>query len=361
MSVLGGGVLFVAAAVLWCAVLIPSYIRKREYQTAEVSAAKLQRTIRKLVVIANESEESPMVADARDALSREQILNSQQRREAANLSAELAKARAEQAEAELRARQAERHRVARERLEKLNRPAARTARGISALLLVLGIIGTLVGVGTAIAGLGAGLLVLSLVVAGGSLGGLVLLAPGRVKVPEIVAETRAQETAAEVRQAPAEEEPSQFEQSFTQEHRLSQEQAAERIARARAMARARNVSQVRENQPDSMLLAEARAQVRAARVAAAETQSRSVSRPDAAPVTPKTNAGASPKTSNAVSSRQPHPTSAPSKPAQTAARSHINDERQAAIARLRQMGIVGDTSDGAVDLQAAIRRRRNAG
>ena len=87
MSVLGGGVLFVAAAVLWCAVLIPSYIRRREYQTAEVNAAKLQRTIRKFVVAANESEEAQMVADARDALSREQILNSQQKREAADLNA----------------------------------------------------------------------------------------------------------------------------------------------------------------------------------------------------------------------------------------------------------------------------------
>ncbi|MGO1435496.1 MAG: hypothetical protein ACTJFR_08100 [Canibacter sp.] len=326
MSVLGGGVLFVAAAVLWCAVLIPSYIRRREYQTAEVNAAKLQRTIRKFVVAANESEEAQMVADARDALSREQILNSQQKREAADLNAELAKARAEQAQAEMRAKQAERQRIARERLAKLQRPAARTARAFAALLLVAGILGALVGVGLAIAGMGAGILLVSLVVAGGSLGGLVLLAPGRVKVPEIAAEMHVEKTAAQVIEAETEEEPEYFEQSFTQEHRVSQIQAAQRIARARAMARARNVNQVRDNQPDSMLLAEARAQVRAARIA----------------------------------QRLEHTSEKPA--AQQVSESDANTaQRQSAVARLRQMGVVGDTSDGAVDLDAAIRRRRNAG
>jgi hypothetical protein len=39
----------------------------------------------------------------------------------------------------------------------------------------------------------------------------------------------------------------------------------------------------------------------------------------------------------------------------------VSAQQQAARERLRQMGVIGDTSQGMPDLDAALRRRRNAG
>ena len=325
MTALGGGILVLTAAVLWCVVLIPGFIRRREYRTAERTSQKLQLTIRELARSSQESKEARMIADAEDALSREQILNSQQKREAAELKAELARARAEQAQAELRAKQAERARIAQERLAKLHSPAAKTARAVAALVFVVSLVGALIGVGTSIAGLGGTVFGVSAVGILLSFGALVVLAPGRVRVTNAASETASAPSAAtaaagthaadeadETALAHDQEAEADVAAARAAARRQAQQEAAERMRHARALTRARSVAKVRENQTDSMLLGEARAQVRAA-------QDRVGTPP--------------PKQQR---------------------------ERQDIESRLRDMGVVGDTSDGAVDVQAALRRRRSA-
>ncbi|NUT58077.1 MAG: hypothetical protein HOQ00_04425, partial [Agromyces sp.] len=46
MDVIGGGVLVAAAAALWIAYLLPSWLRRRQYLATERNAVRLQQTLR---------------------------------------------------------------------------------------------------------------------------------------------------------------------------------------------------------------------------------------------------------------------------------------------------------------------------
>src|SRR6185436_16410966 len=54
---LGGGVLVAAAAVLWLAYLLPTWLHRRQYVTSERNAVRLQQTLRVLA----ETAEAPRV------------------------------------------------------------------------------------------------------------------------------------------------------------------------------------------------------------------------------------------------------------------------------------------------------------
>ncbi len=293
-GVFGGGVIFVVAALLWAAVLVPSWVRRREFKSAEQNALRLQRTLRVLAETAEVPTEVRVEATAREALAHERLLRTAQRQQEAERKAQLAEARAAQLRAEMRAQQMKRKQAALVRAGKLRRPFVRRVRSVSALVFVLSLIAMPVGAGMALGGLG------SVVLLGGSagavlaLGALVLLAPGRVKHVEIDAEHVPTPVRAAAPVPVAHRETA--EDRAAAAHAAAQAAAAARIERARAMARARTAAPVREaplqNRPDSILL-----------------------------------------TATASEAASP----------------------------FEQMGVIGDTSDGMLDLDAVLRTRRRAG
>ncbi len=335
----GGGVIFVVAALLWGAVLVPGWMRRREFRAAERNAMRLQRTLRILAETSEVPAEVRAEATAREALAHEKLVRSAERRQAADRETELAEARAAEVRAEIRAQRMRRKQAALARSARLRRPAARRMRAFAALVAVLCIAGALVGTGLAIAGLGTVTLVVSalgLLAAGGA---LVLLAPGRVRLAEIpeerVAEpVRMQTPAAATAET---EDPSVGEAAAAAAHAAAQAVAAARIERAKALARARERARTaaahaaaaearpRANQADSMLLDEARAQVAAARTAEVKAD---------ATVDAQRTIEASVRTHAPVDSTAD---------------------------RLRRMGVIGDTAEGMPDLDAVLRRRRAAG
>lgn len=337
-GVLGGGVIFVIAALLWAAVLVPSLMRRREFRAAERNALRLQRTLRVLAETSEMPEEIRLEATAKEALAHEKILRSARKQLDAERAAEIADARAEQVRAEIRAQQMKRKERAAVRSSWLRRPIARRVRATAALGAMMGLLAALVGVGVAVAGVGAAVLTWGLLVAATSIATLLLLAPGRGRARVLPVEVEVCEEAAQI---PAQAAPVVEVDTAQQAeaHRGMQQAAADRIERARAMARARAAKPApRENQGDSMLLGEPGD---VTRVAAARRESRTLT-PEV-PVTPV----AAP-VSAAPQARQV-PRAAPPR---------YSPQEEAARARLRQMGVVGDTREGMPNLDDVLRRRR---
>ncbi|MBK0420521.1 hypothetical protein JD292_00270 [Leucobacter sp. CSA2] len=355
-GVLGGGVIFVVAAVLWAAVLVPVWIRRREFRAAERNALRLQRTLRVLAETAEVPEEVRLEATAREALQHEKLLRTAQKRQEAEREAQLAEARAEQVRAEIRAQQMRRKQAAAQRSARLRKPIARRTRAIAALGAAGGIIGILVGIGFAVAGAGAGALGVSALVFTASLGTLILLAPGRARAQVIPAEQVDTAPAPRVEPAaPISEDiaPTGESEQAAAAHASAQRAAAERIERARALARARAERPVaRENQPESMLLQEAREQVAQARDSEVARDTLAAERARAERDA-RQNAAASEGAAEQAIARTAHPAQQRPVPAR--------DPQLAASERFRSMGVVGDTSEGGVNLDEVLRRRRNAG
>ena len=343
---LGGGVIFVVAALLWVAVLVPAWVRRREFRAAERNALRLQRTLRVLAETTEVPQEVRLEATAKQALAHEKLLRTAQRRQEAERDAELAEARAEQVRAEIRAQQIRRKQAAVQRSARLRRPLVRRVRAVAFLGTVVGLLGALVGAGLAIAGSGAAMLVWSAALFATALAGLVILAPGRARMHSIPAE-RVVDTGVARSEAPAEDLAIGETDASAAAHQAAQRAAAERIERARAMARARAQAPrqtARVNQPDSMLLRES-GQSRGAAPAGAAT-----------PAAPAASAAAAP-----ASSRSQAPAPAVPQTPRSAAQARVNAEQLAARERLSQMGRVGDTTVGMPDLDAVLRRRRNVG
>ncbi|QIM19232.1 hypothetical protein G7066_12835 [Leucobacter coleopterorum] len=344
---LGGGVIFVVAALLWAAVLVPAWVRRREFRAAERNALRLQRTLRVLAETSEVPQELRLEATAKQALAHEKLLRTAQRRQEAERDAELSEARAEQLRAEIRAQQVNRKQAAIQRSAKLRRPIVRRVRGVAFLGAVVGLLGLLVGVGAAIAGSGTIILLWSGALFAAALAGLMLLAPGRVAATPVVT---AQVTEPEVVSLPVAEEIVATGETAESSaaHAAAQRAAAERIERARALARTRARSgqpTLLENQQDSMLLQEAREQVARTQSLAAD----SVQAVDPAEVERNRAAQAEQATFAREQART-----------QAQKRAQQAQENEARV-RLSQMGVVGDTSEGMPDLDAVLRRRRNAG
>ncbi|UTX52623.1 hypothetical protein [Leucobacter aridicollis] len=336
---LGGGVMFLIIALLWAVVLVPAWFRRREFNAAERNALRLQRTLRVLAETAEVPHEVRVEATAREALAHERLLKTAQKRQEAEREAELANARAEQVRAEIRAQQMQRKQVAMNRAAKLRKPIVRRVRSIAALAGLLGLVGSLVGLGMLIAGIGPAVLLWSLLAFTVGLGTLVLLAPGRAKLAPIAAE---QEAVAKTVDEPVFEKVSATGETrdSAAAHAAAQRAAADRIERARTLARAREARAYapRENQPDSILLREVREQVaRQRRIEAGSEQ-------------PATGNQATPAAKDRAAATAPG--------VSTGGQAQ---SRSAANSRLSQLGVVGDTADGMPDLDQVLRRRRNAG
>ncbi|MHA3682830.1 hypothetical protein ACXR2W_01035 [Leucobacter sp. HY1908] len=355
-GVFGGGVIFVVAALLWGAVFIPSWTRRREFRAAERNALRLQRTLRVLAETAEMPEEVRIEATAKEALAHEKMLKTARKQLDAERAAELADARAEQVRAEIRAQQMKRKERAAVRSSRLRRPFVRRVRATAALGALLGLLGSLTGAGIAIAGAGANTLVWSLLVTATSFGALMLLAPGRGRAQVLPVEIEVCEEAAQLPAQPEEVMDEVDVEAQAAAHRQAQQAAAERIERARALARARAVKQATslENQTDSMLLRESAPQASATSATSQASHSQTSRAQRVAPAQPVPAQTAPAQT---VEAQQPAREVAAVRRQHQAPR--VSPQQQAARERLRQMGVVGDTSDGMLNLDDVLRRRRS--
>lgn len=88
MDVIGGGVLVAAAAALWIAYLLPSWLRRRQYLATERNAVRLQQTLRILAETAETPEAVRVEATAREVVTQQRILHEHE--QAMRLAAEAA-------------------------------------------------------------------------------------------------------------------------------------------------------------------------------------------------------------------------------------------------------------------------------
>ncbi|KRC59025.1 hypothetical protein ASE14_14590 [Agromyces sp. Root81] len=86
MDVIGGGLLVAVAAALWIAYLLPNWLRRRQYLATERNAVRLQQTLRILAETAETPEPVRVEATAREVAAQQRIL--QQREATARLTAE---------------------------------------------------------------------------------------------------------------------------------------------------------------------------------------------------------------------------------------------------------------------------------
>ncbi|SIO25605.1 hypothetical protein [Agromyces cerinus] len=86
MDVIGGGLLVAVAAALWIAYLLPNWLRRRQYMATERNAVRLQQTLRILAETAETPEPVRVEATAREVAAQQRIL--QQREATARLTAE---------------------------------------------------------------------------------------------------------------------------------------------------------------------------------------------------------------------------------------------------------------------------------
>jgi len=88
MDAIGGGVLVAAAAALWIAYLLPSWLRRRQYLATERNAVRLQQTLRILAETAETPEPVRFEATAREVATQQRILHEHE--QTARLEAETA-------------------------------------------------------------------------------------------------------------------------------------------------------------------------------------------------------------------------------------------------------------------------------
>ena len=75
MDVIGGGLLVAVAALLWIAYLLPSWLRRRQYLATERNAVRLQQTLRILAETAETPEPVRVEATAREVATQQRILH----------------------------------------------------------------------------------------------------------------------------------------------------------------------------------------------------------------------------------------------------------------------------------------------
>jgi hypothetical protein len=112
MGVIGGGLLVAVAAALWLAYLMPIWLRRRQYLATERNAVRLQQTLRILAETAETPEPVVLEATARQVAAQQRVLHEQERAARYNAQASerlaIAERRTAQAEAQAQAEAAAR-------------------------------------------------------------------------------------------------------------------------------------------------------------------------------------------------------------------------------------------------------------
>ncbi|MBT1018368.1 hypothetical protein KJY77_04335 [Canibacter sp. lx-72] len=255
MGFLGGGLLVLLAVVLWGAVLIPGLARGREASVAAREAEKLRRSMERLETVTVAIAEDERVQSAKEALHREKQLQQRKRAAQAQLRAEQLRADAERKVAEISVKQAARLRSAKIRAAKMQGLLVRRVRLVVAALGAAGLVAVLLGVGVAIAGSGFLVVGIGAGVAVVAFGVLLAIAPGRA-VQQVEQQQATTKVAVE-QQLLHETVPVAVVDDSAVKYAAAQKAAAERIAKARAEQLARAKKPVpKVNQTDSILLKE---------------------------------------------------------------------------------------------------------
>lgn len=359
---MGGGVVVAIAAALWLAYLVPVWLRRREYLATERNAVRLQQTLRILAETSELPDEVRMEATAKTVAEQQRILRRAEEKRLATARAEAAAhARREQAVAEERrqaAEEAERaatHAIALERASRAaaaqraralaaaeSRPALspqrrrrlRRSRAMCTLLLVAALVGVAAGTALMLA-TGAWLLSAASVVAAlASIGMLSRLA-------------QATQPTAPVPFVPAA--PASPELYDDAQHDLPVQEALRQSWTPRPLPKPLHLS------PGTVAAAamasvDAAAELRRA-AARADFERKVTAVAEAAPVAPapvllRPVAVASPAASEVA--------------VQVVASPRVAAAMEPVESVYSAMGIVGSVDDGALDLDAVLRRRRAA-
>jgi len=183
---LSSSVVIALAAVLWLAYLVPTWFRRREYLSTERNTVRLQQTLRILAETAEMPEQVRVENSARSVAEQEKVMHREMQRTRA----------IERAQRAADARAAA-HRLA-ETQPAIAADVARTSlasrrlrrsRLISTLVLAASIVGIIAGGVQAVSGMGAVLLVASVVVAAGAtvlLGQLAAVSKARRQLADVV-------------------------------------------------------------------------------------------------------------------------------------------------------------------------------
>ena len=346
MDVIGGGVLVAAAAALWIAYLLPSWLRRRQYLDTERNAVRLQQTLRILAETAETPEAVRVEATAREVASQQRILHEHE--QAARLAAEAAenlaiveRRAAEDAAEAARGLAAAARATVTEPIAIISAasttqdsvPAApvgvsatdaararrslRRRRGLCSLLLLASLL--TVGGGLVAAAFGA-----SLLIAGGGALGIVVAFAGLVRLARVRVPAVAAAPVAVPESTPFE--PIELAEPEADDHGWTPQPLPKPLHLSRGTIAA-------------MAMASIEAAAELQRVAADEEVARRVERLE--PVVP---------------SIAPTPAAAPAPAVAT------SDRRVAeAASPYARMGIVDDASPAFDDLDAVLRRRRQAG
>jgi hypothetical protein len=356
MDAIGGGVLVAAAAALWIAYLLPSWLRRRQYLATERNAVRLQQTLRILAETAETPEPVRVEATAREVATQQRILHEHEA--AARLTAEAAEHRAiaERRAAEGEAESARRLAASAHSGAPVTEPipvvtastdaadagasqaqahalrarrALRRKRGLCSLLMLASLI-TVVG-GLIAAAFGASLLI----AAGGGLGlvvafvGIVGLA--RVRLPAVV-----HASAVERETVPFEPiETIEPAEPASAEHGWTPQPLPRPLHLSRGTIAAMAMASV-----------EAAAELKRADAAAEVARRAQEIKPSVPTIAP---AAATAATAGAAAT--------PARPDSAAA---PVARRAEPVSPYAQMGIVGETRPGFDDLDAVLRRRRQA-
>ncbi len=180
-EVVGGGVVLAVAAALWLVYLMPTWMSRRQYTSTERNAVRLQQTLRILAETSEVPREVRLEATARNVAAQQRVLRGAQERSRLEEKAAEALRRAEQLNAEAAAADAataaraaeQRVRAAAERAALAARAAARAgadtrrrvrrARALSSLVLLASFSGAAVGGAQLAVGASALLLILGAV------------------------------------------------------------------------------------------------------------------------------------------------------------------------------------------------------
>lgn len=268
-NALGGGILFATIALLWVAVLVPSFARGREFRAAEQNAARLQRTLRLLAETAEIPEEHIVEANAKEALAHEKRLKIAQKNLEQSRKKELHALRAGHRVEQMKKQRALESQQALLRQERLRSAKFKPLRVSAAIMAVLGFIGSLVGIGLWIGGFGPLPLFGFLVAAGAGVSILVTLAPGARKSVHAKVQPVHKFLPQEMpdfKEEPADEQSrSHIDHALAQAKARAAQEQAQVMARARAEARKKRAQALaaKENQPGSMLLGAEKAKLEA--------------------------------------------------------------------------------------------------
>lgn len=109
---LSGGLVFVIAAALWIMYLIPTYLRRKNFDATERNAVRMQQTIRALAETADVPEEIRVEASARAVIEQKRVLRQAEAAARAEMRHAAARAVGYDEQAVIAARRARRNRLA---------------------------------------------------------------------------------------------------------------------------------------------------------------------------------------------------------------------------------------------------------